>query len=210
MPISIAPCPLIFSRLVYCSPLRHSHGGTNCMAHMPFLASLAASSCGTYFSEKSRNASAHPAPTIIALRSLPPTKHTAIKRPYLSLELPLHSTVPPLTCSRRNAAAAQASTPLHDFAHHTTVFRGHPARRPACRDAQSIANAGQRPRGPRGRPPHTVAGGTPPGGPPGRRERLPTRPPQQRRCRCGGWMGPHRPRVPSCRGNGKSDRMGAI
>ncbi len=26
-------------------------------------------------------------------------KHIAINRPYLSLELPLHSTVPPLTCS---------------------------------------------------------------------------------------------------------------
>ena len=31
-----------------------------------------------------------------------------------------------------------------------------------------------------------------------------------RRCRRGGWMGRHRRRLPSYRGNGKSDRMGAI
>ncbi len=33
-----------------------------------------------------------------------------------------------------------------------------------------------------------------------------TRPPRQRRCRCGGWMAPQRRRVPACRGNGKRDR----
>ena len=31
--------------------LRHSQGGTNCMAQMPLLAFLATFSCGTYFSE---------------------------------------------------------------------------------------------------------------------------------------------------------------
>ncbi len=52
------------------------------------------------------------------------------------------------------------------------------------------------PSGVAGAPPAYVVGGTPPGGPPGRREGLP--------------MAPHRLRLPSCRGNGKSDRMGAI
>jgi hypothetical protein len=87
-----------------------------------------------------------------------------------------------------DSSARCASTPLHDFAHHTTVFRGHPARRPACRDAQSIATAGQRRRGAQ-KTALRVAFPVPPG----RRERLP--------------MGPHRRRVPSCRGNGKRDRM---
>ncbi len=95
-----------------------------------------------------------------------------------------------------------SSTPLHDFAHHTTVLRGFRPVPSYCdrgylsvarRDAGASQAARDDVRGPRGRPPHTVAGGTPPGGPPGRRERLP--------------MGPHRRRVPSCRGNGKRDRM---
>ncbi len=64
-----------------------------------------------------------------------------------------------------------------------------------------ITRAARRRRGPRGRPPHNVAGGGHPPCPPpmaarrvafrafwGRRERLTTRPPQQRHCRCGGWM----------------------
>ena len=77
------------------------------MAQMPFFAFLAMFSCGTYFSEWARKASAHPALTIMALRFLPSMKHVAIKRPYLSTELPLHSTGRPLTCSRRNEAAAR-------------------------------------------------------------------------------------------------------
>ncbi len=41
----------------------------------------------------------------------------------------------------------------------------------------------------------------------GRRERLTTRPPQQRRCRCGGWMARIARAFPACRGNGKNDRV---
>ncbi len=37
--------------LIYRSPRRHSHGGTNSIAQMPLLAPLATLSCGTYFSE---------------------------------------------------------------------------------------------------------------------------------------------------------------
>ncbi len=66
-------------------------------------------------------------------------------------------------------------------------------------DAPRIRCRGDTPRCPpgvAGAPPAYGVGGTPPGGPPGRREGL--------------TMGRHRRRLPSCRGNGKSDRMGTI
>ena len=111
-----------------------------------------------------------------------------------------------------------ASVLSQRFVRYTTVLRGFRlgARRATTPGASGASPAYRiaggtpplSPRGPRGRPPHTVAGGTPPLSPRGPRKtalRVAFPASSGRRERL--TMAPHRRRVPSCRGNGKIDRI---
>ncbi len=92
------------------------------------------------------------------------------------------------------AAGLPPSVLSQRFVRYTMALRGF---RPGARRAVMLEHHKRRattPGAAGASPAKRSRGDTPRGGPPGRRERMP--------------MGPHRPRVPSCRGNGTRDRMG--